>query len=40
MMPALVRVGAVTQRSRERYATAGIKVYEDQTVLRAMEAGA
>jgi hypothetical protein len=37
MMPALVRVGAVTERSRERYAQAGIKVYEDQTVLRSME---
>jgi hypothetical protein len=37
MMPALVRVGAVTDRARERYAQAGIKVYEDQTVLRAME---
>jgi hypothetical protein len=37
MMPALVRVGVVTERVRSRYAQAGIKVYEDQTVLRAME---
>ena len=37
MMPALVRVGAVTPRVRERYAQAGIKIYEDQTVLRSME---
>jgi hypothetical protein len=37
MMPALVRVGAVTPRARERYAAAGIKIFEDQTVLRAME---
>lgn len=37
MMPALVRVGAVTARARERYAEAGIKIYEDQSVLRAME---
>jgi hypothetical protein len=40
MMPALVRVGVVTPRARERYAAAGIKIYEDQTVLRAMEAEA
>ncbi|MFI5308907.1 MAG: ferritin-like domain-containing protein [Polyangiales bacterium] len=39
MMPALVRVGVVTERVRERYAEAGIKIYEDQTVLRAMEQG-
>jgi hypothetical protein len=37
MMPALVRVGAVTERARARYAEAGVKIYEDQTVLRAME---
>ena len=37
MMPALVRVGAVTDRARERYAAAGIKIYEDQTVLRQLE---
>jgi hypothetical protein len=37
MMPALVRVGAVTPRVRERYAAAGIKIYEDTRVLRAME---
>jgi hypothetical protein len=37
MMPALVRVGAVTARARERYAQAGVKIYEDTSVLRAME---
>jgi hypothetical protein len=37
MMPALVRVGAVTERARERYAKAGIKIFEDTTVLRSME---
>jgi hypothetical protein len=37
MMPALVRVGAVTDRARERYAKAGIKIFEDTTVLRALE---
>jgi hypothetical protein len=37
MMPALVRVGAVTDRTRERYALANVKVYEDQTILRSME---
>jgi hypothetical protein len=37
MMPALVRVGAVTERARARYAEAGVKIYEDTTVLRAME---
>ncbi len=37
MMLALVRVGAVTERVRDRYAQAGIKIFEDQTVLRSME---
>ncbi len=37
MMPALVRVGAVTERVRARYAEAGLKIYEDASVLRAME---
>ena len=37
MMPALVRVGAVTERARARYVEAGIKIFEDTTVLRAME---
>jgi hypothetical protein len=37
MMPALVRVGAVTDRARERYAAAGIPVFEDTSVLRSME---
>ena len=38
MMPALVRVGAVTDRARERYAKANVTVFEDQTILRSMEA--
>jgi hypothetical protein len=38
MMPALVRVGAVTERSRERFAEAGIPVWEDTTRLDALEA--
>jgi hypothetical protein len=37
MMPALVRVGAVTDRVRERYAAAGIKIFEDRRVLESME---
>jgi len=37
MMPALVRVGAVTPRSRTRYEEAGIPVYEDLAVLEALE---
>jgi hypothetical protein len=37
MMPALVRVGAVTERSRELYAEAKIPVHEDATVLESME---
>ena len=36
-MPALVRVGAVTKRSRELYAEAGIPVYEDASILESME---
>jgi len=39
MMPALVRVGAVTKRSRARYDEAGIPVHEDLAVLEALEAG-
>jgi hypothetical protein len=38
MMPALVRVGAVTERTRARYAEAGIPIWEDASVLEAMEA--
>jgi len=37
MMPALVRVGAVTERSRARYAEAGIPVWEDASQLEALE---
>jgi hypothetical protein len=37
MMPALVRVGAVTERSRELYRQAGIPVWSDTTVLESME---
>ena len=37
MMPALVRVGAVTDRARERYADAGIPIWEDTGALEAME---
>ncbi len=37
MMPALVRVGAVTERSRELYAEAGIPVWEDASVLESFE---
>jgi hypothetical protein len=40
MMPALVRVGAVTDRVRERYAAEGIKIFEDRRVLESMEDGA
>jgi len=37
MMPALVRVGAVTDRSRELFKEAGIPVWDDLTVLESME---
>ena len=37
MMPALVRVGAVTERSRELFAEAGIPVWEDAAALEALE---
>ncbi|MEE2665245.1 MAG: ferritin-like domain-containing protein [Myxococcota bacterium] len=37
MMPALVRVGAVTDRTRALYAEAGLPVYSDTRVLEAME---
>jgi len=39
MMPALVRVGAVTERSRALYREAEIPVYEDTRVLEDLEAG-
>ena len=37
MMPALVRVGAVTKRSRERFKEADIPVWEDASKLESME---
>jgi hypothetical protein len=37
MMPALVRVGAVTERTRALYAEAEIPVYEDCGVLESLE---
>jgi hypothetical protein len=37
MMPALVRVGAVTERSRELYAREGIPLWDDASVLESME---
>ena len=40
MMPALVRAGVVTERTRARYGEVGIKVHEDLSVLRAMEGAA
>ncbi len=40
MMPALVRVGAITDRSRELYAAEGIPIWDDASVLESMEDGA
>jgi len=37
MMPALVRVGAVTDRARELYAAEKIPVFSDTSVLESME---
>ena len=37
MMPALVRVGAVTERTRELYAAEASRVWEDARVLESME---
>jgi hypothetical protein len=37
MMPALVRVGAITERARRRYAEVGIPVWEDKAALEAFE---
>jgi len=39
MMPALVRVGAVTERARERYKAEGIPVWEDRRTLEQFEQG-
>jgi len=37
MMPALVRVGAVTPRTRALFDEAGIPIYSDASVLESME---
>ena len=37
MMPALVRVGAVTERTRALYAAEGIPVWDDTRILESME---
>lgn len=37
MMPALVRVGAVTPRTRELFQAAGIPVWDDISVLESFE---
>ena len=37
MMPALVRVGAVTERTRALFAEAGIPVWDDLSVIESME---
>lgn len=37
MMPALVRVGAITERTRELFAAEGIPVWDDLSVLESME---
>jgi hypothetical protein len=37
MMPALVRVGAVTERTRALFDAAGIPVWDDTTVLESLE---
>ena len=37
MMPSLVRVGAVTERTRALFAEAQINVYEDTSKLEAFE---
>ncbi|MGD8862586.1 MAG: ferritin-like domain-containing protein [Myxococcales bacterium] len=38
MLPALVRVGAITDRTREKLEAEGIKVTDDRSVLEAFEA--
>jgi hypothetical protein len=39
MMPALARVGLITDRTRKMYEEAGIPIWEDDTVLTKMEDG-
>jgi hypothetical protein len=38
MMPALVRVGAVTERTRQRFAQVGVQVWDDSSTLERFEA--
>jgi hypothetical protein len=38
MMPALVRVGAVTERTRQRFAGVGVPVWDDSSTLERFEA--
>ena len=37
MMPALVRVGAITERTREKFAAEGMRIHEDLSVLESLE---
>ncbi len=37
MMPALLRVGLITKRTRELFEAEGIRLHEDMTILNAME---
>jgi len=37
MMPALVRVGAITERIRAKLAAQGLHIFEDATVLESLE---
>ncbi len=37
MMPALVRVGAITERTQQLFAAEGIRIFADTTVLESME---
>ena len=39
MMPALARVGLITPAARKKYEEAGIPIWDDLTVLEAMEGG-
>ena len=39
MMPALVRVGAITERVREKYRAEGIPVWENRRMLENFETG-
>jgi hypothetical protein len=37
MMPALVRVGAITERTRALFEAEGVRIFDDTTVLESME---